>query len=362
MTMSTSEPPARRGGGVLVVDDSALMRSMLAGHISAVGPWHMAGEAATGYEAIRKVHELDPALVTLDLDMPDLGGIDALGYIMSEAPRPVVIVSSHAEALADPALQALMLGAVEFVAKPASAEPAEVAAFRLRLQQALQAASMARLLTLPERRHAAGQRDPAGTARPARCAVAVAASTGGPRSLAELLPRLPAELPAAVVVVQHIPAAFTAALARRYDATAALRVSEACDGELLQEGAIYIAPGGRHMDLVRAGDGVHVRLTDEAPKWGVRPAADVLFAAVARCFGPASVAVVMTGMGRDGAEGTRLVRAAGGGAVVQDDATSVIPSMPRAARVHAEAAVPLNDLADAVTALAVRHARSRAPA
>jgi two-component system, chemotaxis family, protein-glutamate methylesterase/glutaminase len=198
--MSSSESPRRRSYSVLVVDDSDLIRSMLREYISEFGPFDIIGEAATGYEAIRQVHELQPAIVTLDLQMPDLGGLDALGYIMSEAPRPVVIVSSHTEALADPALQAMMLGAVEFVPKPASQKPDDVAQFRTRLEQAMRAAATARLLNLPQRQRLARRRlvAPAGAAR---CAVAITASTGGPRALAQLLPELPAELPAAVLVV-----------------------------------------------------------------------------------------------------------------------------------------------------------------
>jgi two-component system, chemotaxis family, protein-glutamate methylesterase/glutaminase len=360
MTTFSSDAAQRRVNSVLVVDDSDLMRSLLRAYIGDTGRFEVAGEAGTGYEAIRQVHELDPDIITLDLQMPDLGGVEALGYIMSEAPRPVVIVSSHSEALADPVLQAMMLGAVEFVAKPASRDAAEVAAFRQRLEQALHAAATARLLNLPQRQLLAQRRAAAASAaRPARCAVAVAASTGGPRALAEVLPQLPAGLPAAVLVVQHMPAAFTGALARRLDEACALPVREAVDDEALEDGVVYIAPGGRHFDLVRRHDGVRVRLSDEPPVWGVRPAADVLFAAVGRIFGPASVAVVMTGMGRDGAEGTRVIRDAGGAALTQDEASSVIPGMPRAAAPFAAAEVPLTELAAAITESVARQAQAR---
>lgn len=361
----------REPHGVLVVDDSELMRSMLGDYIEASGPYRVVGGAATGYEAIRQVHALDPAIVTLDLQMPDLGGLDVLRYIMAEAPRPVVIVSAHPETLQEPGVQALMSGAVEFVAKPESDDAAEVQQFRQRLQHAMRAAVMARLLRLPERqqlaerRRSMGDRDGGSQASmaadtaPARCAVAVAASTGGPRALAELLPRLPAELPAAVLVVQHMPQAFTGPLARRLADLTAMPAREATQGELLRQGVIYVAPGGVHLDLRHGADGVYAELSSEAPVWGVRPAADVLFAAVARCFGPASVGVVMTGMGRDGAEGSRLIRDAGGMVVTQDEASSVIGSMPRAAAAYAEASLPPAELARSVTLGVARQLQAR---
>jgi two-component system, chemotaxis family, protein-glutamate methylesterase/glutaminase len=351
--MSSSDG-GRRTYRVLVVDDSGLIRSLLHEYISDSGRYVVVGEATTGYEAIRLTHALDPDIITLDLQMPDLGGLDALGYIMSEIPRPVVIISSHTDALADPALQAMLLGAVEFVPKPSSDAAADVRQFRDQLAQALQAAAVARLLKLPERRLLAQRRLAPRRAVAARCAVALAASTGGPRALAELVPDLPAELPAAVLIVQHMPPMFTAALAKRLEATGSLPAREAVDGELLREGRVYVAPGGRHLDLQHTAEGVRVRLTDEPPLWGVRPAADVLFTAMARTFGPASVGVVLTGMGRDGAGGMRAVRDVGGATLVQDEATAVIPSMPRAAAEYAQAALPLHELAAAVAAAAVR--------
>jgi two-component system chemotaxis response regulator CheB len=360
MMTSSSDASRRRAHAVLIVDDSDLMRSLLREYVVASGPFEVVGEAATGYEAIRLIHSLNPAVVTLDLEMPDLGGIEVLGYIMSEVPRPVVIISSHTAALADPALRAMMMGAVEFVAKPCSQESREVALFRERLQQALHAAATAHLLNLPVRQLLAQRRaaPPAGH-RAARCAVGIAASTGGPRALAEVLPMLPAELPAAVLVVQHMPAAFTAALARRFGDICALETRQARPGELVEEGVIYIAPGGQHLDLERGPGGVRTRLTEDPPLWGVRPAADVLFAAIARTFGPASIGVVLTGMGRDGADGCRILRDAGGAVIVQDAATSVIPSMPGAASAWAGSELPLDQLADAITRQVALQARTR---
>ncbi|MGH7447498.1 MAG: response regulator, partial [Longimicrobiales bacterium] len=194
--MSSSERSPRR---VLVADDSALMRSMLCEQIAHSGGFKVVGEAATGYQVIRLVHELDPDIITLDLAMPDLGGVEALDYVLSQAPRPVVIVSAHDRALADPALNAMVSGAVEFVAKPNGSSIEEAVAFRTRLYQALRAASVAHLLNLPRRRQVLQHRarHPHNAASGARCAVALAASAGGPRTLAEIIPRLPEDLSAA---------------------------------------------------------------------------------------------------------------------------------------------------------------------
>jgi two-component system, chemotaxis family, protein-glutamate methylesterase/glutaminase len=355
--MSYSER-VRHARTVLIVDDSALMRTLLREHVTQGSRYEVVGEAASGYEAIRMVHELDPGVLTLDLEMLDLGGLDVLRYIMSESPRPVVIVSSRSDRLADPALQAMLLGAVEFVPKPASPSEEDVRQFRRRLTLALHAAAMARLLNIPQRLQQAAQRVPAPAgAPPARAAIAIAASTGGPRALAELVPLLPAGLPAAVLIVQHMPPTFTAALARRLNDAGPLPAREAVDGEVLREGVVYVARGGVHLDVERGGSGVVVRLTEAAPVWGVRPAADVLFAAIARSFGPASAGIVLTGMGRDGTEGLRALREVGAATFVQDEASCLIPSMPRSAAPHAQCALAPAGLAAAAAEWALRQRR-----
>lgn len=347
---------------MLVADDSPLMRSLLIEQISANTDFEVAGEAGTGYEAIRLVHELKPDVLTLDLAMPDLGGLEALHYIMQQAPLPVVIVSAQTRALAEPALRALMeYGAVDIVPKPLGSSIADMHAFRQRLTQSLYLSLAARMRHLPAHtwtphrdKHAAR----ADHSR-ARCVVAIAASTGGPLALSEIVPRLPADLPAALLIVQHMPALFTSYLARRLDALSELTVCDAEDGMTIEEGVAYVAPGGVHLDLERRDGAVHARLTDGPAMWGVRPAADVLFHGVARTFGPASVAVVLTGMGRDGADGARAIAAVGGSTLVQDEESCVVPSMPRAAAPFADAVVPLDDIAIDIVARATSRASSR---
>jgi two-component system, chemotaxis family, protein-glutamate methylesterase/glutaminase len=195
--------------------------------------------------------------------------------------------------------------------------------------------------------------------RPARCVVTVAASTGGPGALAQLIPQLAVDLPAAVLIVQHMPPMFTAALARRLHGLSPLEVVEADDGMRIAEGVVYVAPGGRHMDVRREEGGVMIRLSDAPVVWGVRPAADVLFPAASRAFGRATIGVVLTGMGRDGAEGLRAIRAAGGWAVAQDEESSIIPSMPRAAAAHADVVLPLSEIAAEITLRAAGRVRRR---
>lgn len=318
---------------VLVVDDSQTVRAILSDLISRSGCFRLAGTAADGMEAIRKVHELDPDVVTLDILMPELDGVQVLGYIMSEAPRPVVMLSAlEGGGVGERTMRALELGAVDFVHKPASGAW-DAPEFGERLIRALRGAVAVNLSALPAlARPVRGERPAdAGRAVPARHVVGIAASTGGPRVLAEVVPALPARLPAAVVIVQHMPGGFTRSLAERLDRLAGIRVAEAVHGEPLLEGRAYVAPGGRHLAVVlRDGKGF-VDLRDEAPVWGMRPAADLLFLSLAETFGPSAVGVVLTGMGQDGAEGLRALRLAGGFAIVQDRTSSPVYGMPHMA-------------------------------
>lgn len=354
--MAAPHPLSERRPGVLVVEDSTLVRARIVELIRASGEFRVVGEASTGYEAIRKVHELDPDVVTLDLEMPDLGGLDTLGYIMSEVPRPVIILSAYAGD-AEKTMQALDFGAVDFVPKPDGSNPEAAEQLQERLLRALRAATLARMSNLPllmrdrhpRRRRAAKRAKATGTPH---VAVAIAASSGGPRALAELIPRLPAGLPAAVLVVQHMPRGFTRSLAARLDGLSALPVTEAEDGEPIRVGRVYLAPGGRHMRVRRSKDEFVVELNEDRPIWGVRPAADPLFKSVASHFGPSTIGVVLTGMGRDGAEGLRVIRDVGGATIAQDAETSVVYGMPKAAAPFAAQVLPLGDVAEAISARA----------
>lgn len=350
---------------VLVVDDSQLVRRLLIDLLEASGEFRVAGEAGDGIEAIRKLHLLQPDLVTLDVQMPGLDGIQVLGYIMSEAPRAVVMLTAAGDRRGDDlTLRALELGAVDFVRKPLPDDGLQAEDLRDRVLTALRGALRVNLaaarsvLARPVR--ARLRSDP--PRRAATRVVVMAASTGGPRALAEIVPMLPPDLDAAVIVAQHMPAGFTRSLAERLDRRSALPVCEARDAEPLLENRVYIAPGGRHLVLSSGSDGTpHLAVSDSPPVHGVRPSADVLFPGVAERFGASAVGVILTGMGRDGAEGLRLLRAAGAVAIVQDEATATVYGMPKAAlqAAGADTVAALPDLARVIaTAVASRQPRS----
>jgi two-component system chemotaxis response regulator CheB len=347
----TSELP-----GVLVVDDSAFFRRLVSELVAGSGEFRVVGTASDGHEALEKVHALQPDLVTMDLQMPGGGGLDAIGYIMSEAPRPIVVVSAIAGRDAAASIRALELGAVELVPKE-DGSGGRLSAMRIasRLLAALRAAVAADVGRLPvlARPRVSGGHAPVRTAGEARRVVAVAASTGGPRALAELVPALPVGLEAAVLIVQHMPAGFTRSLAERLDGLAALHVVEAQDGMAVKADTAYLAPGDYHMRLVQEHGELRLKLDQGATVWGVRPAADPLFHSVAQLAGPAALGVVLTGLGRDGASGLRALHDAGGVGIAQDKGSATIYGMPGAAveAGGADLVLPLTAMAERIGAL-----------
>jgi two-component system chemotaxis response regulator CheB len=344
---------------VLVVDDSAFMRKLIAEIVESSGMFHVIGTAGDGVEALQKIRELKPAVVTLDIEMPRLNGLQALEQIMAEMPRPVVMLSAAGSELGNEmTLRALERGALEFVRKPSGPVSIDLSSVRQQLMSALEAARAMNLKVMRTPTPAAPAKPVEATRNSPDAAtrvVAIASSTGGPRALAEIIPHLPEELGAAVVIVQHMPREFTRLLAARLDAMSALWVAEAMDGKLLRENRVYIAPGGYHMRLGGEAGNASIQLDNSAPIWGVRPAADPLFFSVADTFGRASVGIVLTGMGRDGAEGLRRIRDAGGRAIVQDRDTSVIYGMPQAALAAAGAdqIAAVSDIAPLVAEMCV---------
>jgi two-component system, chemotaxis family, protein-glutamate methylesterase/glutaminase len=354
---------------VLVVDDSALIRTVVTDLIGGLSGFTVVGTARNGREALEQVHLLDPDIVTLDIEMPELDGISALGYIMSETPRAVVMLSgAEGNGAVDLTLRALELGAVDFVRKNAMSGTRQVLGVARRLEDALRAAAVVNLRGVPMLARPAVVRRAPPRPQPgltsARAAVAIACSTGGPRALAEIIPMVTAEFDAAVLVAQHMPPGFTRGLAERLDRMSALEVTEARDGEAVLSNHVYVAPGGRHMTVSRgersASGQVRIALNDAAPLWGVKPAADPLFESVAACFGARSVGVVLTGMGRDGSAGLAAIRRAGGGAVVQDQGTATIYGMPLSAleSAGADCVAPLGLVVSSIGALLATRRRS----
>jgi two-component system, chemotaxis family, protein-glutamate methylesterase/glutaminase len=325
---------------VLVVDDSAFMRKVISEIISGAPPFHVVGTARNGSDALRQIAAVNPAIVTLDIEMPEMDGLSCLGEIMRQSPRPVVVLSAMSRATRDDVtIRALELGAVDVVRKPSGPISLDLPDVATHLMRALQAAACVDVAAL--RRGVGSPLRPAhGVARTQDAAlrvVAIAASTGGPRALGQLLARLPSHLDAALLVVQHMPPGFTRSLALRLDQVCGLTVVEGEGDMPIRHGQVYVAPGGSHMRCVRAGDAARIALDDRPPLWGLRPSADLLFASLPGVAPAAMIGVVLTGMGRDGAAGLAAIRRAGGVGIVQDRATAVVYGMPQAALTEAGA-------------------------
>ncbi|MFW6180226.1 MAG: protein-glutamate methylesterase/protein-glutamine glutaminase [Spirochaetota bacterium] len=320
---------------VLIVDDSPLVRKIASDVLAADPGIQVVATASNAEIALRKVQQLSPDVVTMDIEMPGMGGLAAIREIMSRWPTPVIVMSAFATRGAELTMQALELGAVDFIPKPSSSLSGGISDISRELVEKVKNAytvTVRRLETIEEQKSESERK--AGQVRRFDVSsvldyeiVAMGTSTGGPVALKTVLSRLPRDFPVGVVVVQHMPPVFTKAFAQRLDSLCAIDVAEATDGDLIRPGLALVAPGDYHMTVTRYNTRPKVLLHRWNPVSGHRPSVDVLMHSVAREYGPRAVGVIMTGMGKDGAEGLAELKKRGGRVIAQDRASSVIYGM-----------------------------------
>ena len=349
---------------VLVVDDSATMRALIRVVLEEDPQIEVVGEAGDPLEARQAIKALDPDVLTLDVEMPKMDGLTFLHNLMRLRPMPVVMVSTMTERGAETTLDALAMGAVDFLAKPRIDVAAKLPEYCDELIGKIKAAARASVRALDEQRAeavrpknqavlAAGKTAVARTMRTTDRIIAIGASTGGTEAIKRVLTGLPADTPG-VLITQHIPKAFSTSFARRMDECCAMTVFEAEDGQPVLAGHAYIAPGDQHLYLVRDGARYVCRLDDGEPVNRHKPSVDVLFSSVAKSAGENAIGVLLTGMGKDGARGLKEMRAAGSRTIAQDEATSVVWGMPgEAVSIGAvDDVVPIDEMAQHIHDLA----------
>jgi two-component system, chemotaxis family, protein-glutamate methylesterase/glutaminase len=337
---------------LLVVDDSAFIRRAIIRMFQNHPEITVIDVAADGEMAIRRIKELNPDVVTLDIRMPVLDGLSALPRIMKECPTPVVMLSSLTERGGENTLKALELGAVDFIDKSAAGGAMDISSLARELTSKI---CIAAGVDVGKLRQQGGAEQPArslATAARERETelVLIGTSTGGPPALQNVLSSLPESFPCPILIVQHMPLGFTASLAQRLDRLSAIAVKEAADGELLSAGTAYIAPAGFHLKIRRSGGALFAML-DTLPSDALhRPSVDVLFQSVAEICGKKTVAFVLTGMGKDGAHGAAAIKEAGGRIGVESEETCIVYGMPKAVldSVAVDAIAPLGEVGDAI--------------
>lgn len=316
---------------VLIVDDSVVIRSLLRQILTQEADLEVVGTASNGRIALQMLNQLSPEVVTMDIEMPEMNGLEALRTLRLTHPRlPVIMFSTLTERGAAATLEAFSVGASDYVTKSSNTRPGGDGMRSIRDQLVPKIRALCRHETprvsttfsrkvIPANLHASAN---------SIKAVAIATSTGGPNALSAVLPRIPKDFPVPIFVVQHMPPTFTRFLAERLNRECALPVCEAKDGEQVHPGKIWIAPGDFHLSVESQGLNTQLRISQGPPENSCRPAADVLFRSVAKVYGQDTLAVVMTGMGQDGLRGCNAIREAGGTVFVQDEATSVVWGMP----------------------------------
>ncbi|ASA96185.1 chemotaxis response regulator protein-glutamate methylesterase [Anoxybacillus sp. FSL W8-0382] len=345
---------------VLVVDDSAFMRKLISDFLSEHPRLHVVGTARDGQEALQKIEQLNPDVVTLDVEMPVMNGLETLKHIMQKKPLPVVMISSTTTEGAENTILALQYGAVDFIAKPSGTISLDLYKIRDKMIEKVLLASEANLRTvkikqkmsmLPQKQYSKIGVSERNNAIGKKKIIAIGTSTGGPRALQHVLTKFPATIDAPILIVQHMPKGFTKSLATRLDSLCNIRVKEAEDGEVIQKGIAYIAPGGNHLYVKRVGTSLAIHLDEAAPRNGHRPSVDVMFESLSALTDYEKVAVIMTGMGSDGTAGLKQLKASGNTFVVAESAeSSVVFGMPKSAIAAnvVDEIVHVDDIAEAV--------------
>jgi two-component system chemotaxis response regulator CheB len=327
---------------VLVVEDSKVMRKLLSDILEEEPDINVVGTARDGADALRKVSELSPDVVTMDIEMPKMDGLTALQHIMAEQPIPVIMVSAMDKRQADITMKALSLGAVDFVPKTSGTLSLDIEKTGETIVSKVKMASKVKVKPIVKEVMAPVVY-PSFTYPTDDFLVVIGASTGGPKAIQDVLGGLPRDLPASVLIVQHMPEGFTRSFADRLNWYTSLEVREASEGEEVQPGTVLIAPGNKHMTVNKKA----VNLNDGPEVNSVRPSVDILMKAAAENYGPNCIGVLLTGMGQDGAEGMKEIKDRGGSTIAQDEKTSVVYGMPKAAvdLRAVDEVVPLCDIA-----------------
>ncbi|OEH91280.1 protein-glutamate methylesterase/protein-glutamine glutaminase [Bacillus solimangrovi] len=323
---------------VLIVDDSAFMRKLITDLLSESTRIKVIGTARNGREAVKKVIEFKPDVVTMDVEMPIMNGLDALQEMMKRAPVPVVMLSSTTQENAANTMIAMQNGAVDFIAKPSGAISLDLHKVKEELIYKVITASKANILGVhknPSQENITPITLKDSIRHPMKYKqkiICIGTSTGGPRALQNVLTKLPSSIDAPILIVQHMPAGFTKSLADRLDSLSQISVKEAVDGDIIKKGTAYIAPGGYHLKLKLIGTSLVVQLNDDPPKNGHRPSVDVMYESVSYLQNYFKLAVIMTGMGTDGAKGLhKLVDTGSVKAIAESKESSVVYGMPKAA-------------------------------
>jgi two-component system chemotaxis response regulator CheB len=342
---------------VVTVDDSAFMRKAIQTMLEKDPGIKVVATARNGQEGLEKVREHQPDVVTLDIEMPVMDGLTALRHIMMEMPRPVLMVSSLTTEGGEATLKAMELGAVDFIPKQLSKVSLDIIKIEKDLQQKVRTVARRRFRA-PTARPAAKPEAPAARAekpkdrgRQVRDIVAIGVSTGGPPAVQKVLALLPEKFPASVLIAQHMPGAFTGPFAKRLDKVSNLTVIEAVNGQKVQPGYAYIAPGGKHLAIEQKVSHIELVVTDNPAGALYKPSADVLISSVAKGVGKRGLGVILTGMGSDGKDGIQQLKSKGGRVLAQSDSTCVVYGMPKAVvdAGLADSVIDIEDMAQAIT-------------